>query len=175
MTAGARDDIRIISTDDAHVASFHACLDAVARERRFLALVEAPLVEAMRGFVRSLVDSGGIQVLAVDADGTVVGWCDIVRHGLEGFRHTGHLGMGVLPPCRGRGVGRSLALAAIERAWAAGLERVELEVFASNEPALRLYQKLGFVVEGLKRRARKIDGRSDDLIVMALLRDPGWP
>lgn len=44
-----------------------------------------------------------------------------------------------------------------------------VEVFASNVPAIALYQTLGFVTEGTKRRARKLDGEYDDNIVMALL------
>ena len=79
--------------------------------------------------------------------------------------------MGLLPHVRGQGLGRRLAEAAIERAWADGLERIELEVFGSNFPAMNLYQRLSFVVEGVKRRARKLDGVHDDIIIMALLRE----
>ena len=43
-----------------------------------------------------------------------------------------------------------------------GMERVDLEVFASNEAAIALYPKFGFVVEGMKKRARKLDGKYDD-------------
>lgn len=45
--------------------------------------------------------------------------------------------------------------------------RVELEVFASNTAAIALYEKLGFVVEGRKSRARKVDGAYDDDLIMA--------
>jgi len=48
------------------------------------------------------------------------------------------------------------------------LERIELEVFASNAPAIKLYEKVGFVVEGVKQKARKLDDIYDDLIEMAL-------
>ena len=58
--------------------------------------------------------------------------------------------MGLLPDARGKGLGERLARAAIGRAWAEGLERVELEVFASNERAIGLYRKLGFITEGVK-------------------------
>jgi RimJ/RimL family protein N-acetyltransferase len=60
--------------------------------------------------------------------------------------------------------------AAITAGWEAGLERIELEVFASNTRAFALYEKLGFVTEGVKRRARKLDGQYDDNVLMALLR-----
>lgn len=77
--------------------------------------------------------------------------------------------MGVLKEYRGQGIGERLAQTALERARAIGLERVELDVYASNAAAIRLYEKLGFVVEGVHRRARKLDGQYDDLVSMALL------
>jgi RimJ/RimL family protein N-acetyltransferase len=165
------DSIRIVPTAEEYAESLHACLDSVARERIHLALVEAPPIEAVRGFVRALVSGLGVQFLAVDESNEVVGWCDIVRKPLEGFRHSGQLGMGVASRARGAGLGRRLAIATIEGAWATGLERIELEVFASNERALQLYRTLGFVEEGVRRRARKLDGVYDDNILMALLRD----
>jgi len=163
------EDIRIVPTDEQYVASLHLALDTIARERRYLILLEAPPVDAVRGFIRALVGGAGVQVLAIDAAETVVGWCDIIKSQPEGFRHTGRLGMGVLQRFRGKGIGRELAAAAIERAWSLGLTRIELEVFASNEPAVSLYRSLGFAVEGVKRRARVLDGVSDDIVVMALL------
>jgi RimJ/RimL family protein N-acetyltransferase len=51
----------------------------------------------------------------------------------------------------------------------AGIERIELEVLASNTAAIRLYEKVGFVHEGVKRRARHLDGAWDDNVMMALL------
>ena len=77
--------------------------------------------------------------------------------------------MGVQKDYRGQGIGERLALAALQRAREVGLERVELDVYASNGPAIRLYEKLGFVTEGIHRRARKLNGQVDDLISMALL------
>lgn len=83
--------IKIVRTAESYAEGFHSCLDAVARERRHIALVQAP-----------------------------------------------------------------------------PLERIELDVFASNKPAIALYEKLGFTREGIKRGARKIDGVSDDVVLMAL-------
>ena len=59
-------------------------------------------------------------------------------------------------------------IATLQGAREKGLERVELEVFASNRPAIRLYESLGFVVEGIKRRGRKLDGAYDDVLEMTL-------
>ena len=164
-------EIRIVPTADEYAEGFHQCLDSVARERRHLAFLEAPPLDAVRGFMRGLAAGAGIQVLAIDETNAVVGWCDIIPNSREGFRHCGQLGMGVLARVRGAGIGRRLAVAAIDRAKARGLERVELEVFESNDRAVALYRALGFSVEGVKRRARKLDGAYYDVLAMALIDD----
>ncbi|MET9513966.1 GNAT family N-acetyltransferase [Streptomyces sp. NPDC002994] len=46
--------------------------------------------------------------------------------------------------CRGQGLGRALLLLAEREALAAGTERIGLNVFADNTPALRLYESLGY-------------------------------
>lgn len=163
------DDIRILPTTDAHVEGFSRCVDAVARERKYIGFIEGPPEEASRAFVRGLLEGGGVHLVAVDASGAVVGWCDVQRAPFEGFRHTGRLGMGLLPEARGKGLGRRLMQAAIHAARERGMERIELEVFASNTRAIRLYESAGFVHEGVKRRARKLDGEYDDNVMMALL------
>jgi ribosomal protein S18 acetylase RimI-like enzyme len=163
------DEILIVPTGEKYAESFNAVVDAVARERRYIGFVEGPSLESTREFVRGILGGAGVQLLAVKANDVVVGWCDIVRNPHEGFRHVGRLGMGLLPDYRGRGLGRQLVARAVGAARQAGIERVELEVFASNERAIALYRAFGFVTEGVKRRARKLDGQYEDNVFMALL------
>ncbi|MFO7696500.1 MAG: GNAT family N-acetyltransferase [Anaerolineae bacterium] len=165
------DELRIVPIVEEHIAGFQRCLDVVARERRYLALVEAPPIESVAVFVRRNIAEGYPQFVAV-LDGEVVGWCDIIPIPTEGFTHCGRLGMGVLPAHRGRGIGRSLLEHTVARAREIGLERVELEVYASNTEALQMYESAGFVTEGVKRGARKIDGTVDDVIEMVLFLTP---
>ncbi len=51
------------------------------------------------------------------------------------------------------------------------LNRVVLHVFADNGRAIRTYEKLRFVREGVLRQGAFIAGRYVDVVVMALLRD----
>ncbi|HEY4201208.1 MAG TPA: GNAT family N-acetyltransferase [Devosiaceae bacterium] len=53
--------------------------------------------------------------------------------------------MGLLADYRARGIGRALLEATLDDAFARGFERVALEVFAGNERAVRLYEKVGFL------------------------------
>src|SRR3954451_7206118 len=147
-------DLRIVPSQPRYLPSFQATLDVVARERRFLILLEAPTLDGIQQFVAGNLQAGGAQFFAVDEDEQVVGWCDINRHQREGYRHSGALGIGLLPSYRGRGVGARLTAAAIGAARLNGIERIELEVWASNARAIALYRQLGFVEEGVRRRAR---------------------
>ncbi len=54
--------------------------------------------------------------------------------------------VGIVPEHRGLGLGRSLVQAALHGFRASGLIHISLEVTAANEPAVRLYQSLGFRV-----------------------------
>lgn len=164
--------IELRRTQPADVESFRACFDAVARERRWLARVEAPPLDEVRGWVSAGLARGMVQWLALDG-ARVVGWCDISPHPLEGFRHGGELGMGVLDGYRERGLGGRLLAAALGEARQRGLARIALEVYAGNARACALYRRFGFREEGVKRSARILDGRGEDIVCMALwLRDP---
>ena len=57
---------------------------------------------------------------------------------------------------------------AIDAAKDFGMEKIELEVYTSNLPAIKLYEKRGFILEGIKKKVRKLDGEYFDLKIMAL-------
>lgn len=86
-------------------------------------------------------------------------------------RHVGQIGMAVRDDWQGKGVGTALMGAAIDLAerWL-NLSRLELDVYTDNEPAIRLYQKFGFVIEGTLVAFAFRDGQYVDAYVMARLR-----
>src|SRR5712672_4563110 len=65
---------RQIRIDDTE--GFRAAVDVVARERRYLALLEAPPPEQERAFVKRNVEHGYPQIVALMGD-RVVGWCNV--------------------------------------------------------------------------------------------------
>ena len=86
-------------------------------------------------------------------------------------RHVGIIGISVTDTWQGKGVGKALMQACVDLAdkWL-NLTRLELEVFADNETAIRLYEQFGFQHEGLLRQHAFRDGRLVDSIVMGRLR-----
>ena len=52
---------------------------------------------------------------------------------------------------RGKGFGKQMLLKLLEEGSAMGVEAFTLEVRKSNAPAIGLYEKLGFVTEGVRK------------------------
>ena len=151
-----------------HAAGFHACLDAVAKEKRYLAQTQALPVARIEGFVRDSVASDAVQFVALDG-ASVVGWADIFPAWADAVKHVGSLGMGLLEGYRGQGIGERLLRACLTKAMVKGITRVELEARADNERAIRLYQRAGFLPEAVKRNAMRFDGVYYDAVQMSIL------
>ena len=159
---------QVVPIERRHIAGFREVLDGVARERRWLAFLEAPSPARVRRFVLDSLRAGNPQFVAVDGD-RVVGWCDVTRRSHETLRHSGSLGMGVAASHRGIGVGTALLRETVEAACARGLKRVDLLVREDNVAAIALYRHHGFETEGRLRRYLVVDGTAYDALQMARL------
>lgn len=107
---------------------------------------------------------------AFDGAGRLVGVAGFYRHKHLKLRHMGVVwGMYVDPSERGRGVGRALLSALVERAAGLeGLERIALDVVVGVEAARRLYLSQGFRPYAVEERAMKKDGVYYDLEHMVI-------
>ncbi len=158
----------IVPIADEHIEGFAAVVDSVARERQYLSFLEGPPVDRVRDFVSRNRQSDLPHFVAL-VDGRVVGWCDVSSLERPVFAHAGLLGMGVDAAFRGNGIGHALLRSVLESAKARGLTRIELAVREKNLPALALYRKVGFRVEGIKHKGVRLDGEYENLISMAVL------
>lgn len=158
----------MIPIAEEHIEGFRAVVDAVARERIYIAALEAYPLEEMLRFFQKSIPARHPQFIALAGE-HVIGWCFISPLIPALFAHCGVLAMGILDGYRGHGIGEALMRAALDAAKATGLTRVELTVREHNLRAKRLYEKMGFVVEGVKRCGVRLDGEYEDLICMAKL------
>jgi ribosomal protein S18 acetylase RimI-like enzyme len=161
---------RVVPMSEEYIDGFRAVLDSVARERRYLTFLEAPPLEEARRFVRRNIREGYVQYVALVED-KVVGWCDALPIDRPTRAHTGVLGIGVLAEFRARGIGTALIRETLKKARASGLTRIELSVREGNASVIGLYERFGFVHEGVQRKAIRMDGKYENLICMGLLLD----
>ena len=110
-------------------------------------------------------------LLVAERDGTVVGTGGLHPVSLPQQvrrRHVAMLGISVAPEAQGQGVGAALMQAMCDYAdrWL-GLLRIELTVYVDNAPAIALYRKFGFEMEGRFRGYAMRDGRLVDAFSMA--------
>lgn len=169
-----RDAVTIRPSRPEDFEAWFLLFEEVAAEGRWIG-AEAPVDRdwARRSFERH-----------VDADTSVMLLAE--SHG----QHLGHLGVTLAGGCadigmmvrighRGRGIGSALLDAGIEWARAKTAHKVTLLVWPHNEPAIALYEKYGFVVEGrLARHWRRRNGQLWDAVPMGLVLDttsPGSP
>lgn len=134
----------------------------------------------MADIVRSFAETPGAAMLtawtapAGDAAAEPVGEAVLIPGRLARTRRTATVGVGVLAAHWGRGLGRALMAEIEARARRAGLRRLELTVVAPNSRAMAMYDRLGYVREGVKRRSVELPEHGwVDETLMAKLLDAG--
>jgi ribosomal protein S18 acetylase RimI-like enzyme len=161
-------NFEIVSITEEHIEGFWSAVDSVARERKYLAFLEGPPINTTRDFVLENIRGNWPHVVAI-YEGKIIGWCDVTTLDRPVFAHIGVLGMGVLAAYRGQGIGRALISIALNKARLKGLTRIELTVREKNLSAIALYEKFGFVAEGIHKNGVCIDGKYENHVFMALL------
>jgi len=154
-------EIRPLTPADAE-ALWKLRLTALETEpRAFSASPEAnhmPNVEAVAENLRA----GGNDSFIVGAfdSGQLVGMAGLHREQRPKLRHKARIwGVFVLSTHRGKGIGRAMMAAILERARElAGLRQIQLTVAATQVPARQLYVELGFKPFGFEREALCVDG-----------------
>lgn len=98
-----------------------------------------------------LVAVDGEQVLGYIGSQSVLGEADMMN-------------LAVSPDARGKGIGEKLVRSLIEQLLANDVYRLTLEVRVSNDPAIKLYEKLGFTQIG--RRPNYYYRPKEDALIM---------
>lgn len=122
-------------------------------------------------WTKGQMNTNGEDVLFIIAkvDGKIVGNLDLVRYGKwPKTDHVRYLDMAVIDGFRSIGIGNALMEYSIAWARSKNLEKIILEVFSTNERAIKLYTKMGFVMEGTNRKSVMLSAVKVDIIQMGL-------
>jgi len=103
------------------------------------------------------------------ADGRLIGSCQL--NGIHPVHRSAELQIRIgEADARGRGFGTDATRLLLRFGFdELDLHRIYLQVFATNEPARRLYERVGFRSEGVLREAAWIADEWVDVVLMAIL------
>ncbi|GAB6283753.1 MAG: hypothetical protein STSR0008_25580 [Ignavibacterium sp.] len=124
-------------------------------------------VESTTNYLKKILESDGSFALLCFDGKEVVGSIDMIRKTRIEEQHVGSFGMCVLNNYRGQGIGTRL----LERLEEICIEenkikKIEFEVFSNNAIGLKLYRKMNYEVEGIKKKSIIKDGNEIDMIMM---------
>lgn len=160
--------IREASLEDAaRLVGLHEQLD---RESKFMLFEpgERVLSESrQREIILSFRESGNSNLFIAEADKHIVGHLTVVGGQVKRIRHRGHVVIGILREFTGQGIGQQLFQAMEKWRSVSGLTRLELTVMTHNANAIKLYQRMGFEIEGTKNKSIVLEGAYVDEYYMA--------
>ncbi len=119
---------------------------------------------SLEAFKTELKDNEYARYLCLELEGQVIGYM-----GLWFILDEGHItNIAITPNHRGQHWGELLMRSVMEEMVEQGMERMTLEVRASNYPAQSLYKRLGFAIAGV-RKGYYVDTGEDAMIMWAEL------
>ncbi|MEK3835438.1 MULTISPECIES: GNAT family N-acetyltransferase [unclassified Paenibacillus] len=127
--------------------------------------------EGFRSLIAADMASGTNLFLVAEVQDRLAGFARCEGSPLRRLAHQAEFGVGVLQEFWGYGIGRSLLEQSIGWADTISLDKLSLKVLERNDKGIRLYESLGFEVEGVLRRDKRLaDGQFYSTIVMGRLR-----
>lgn len=158
--------VRSARPDDAEV--WIANTNAIGSEQVYL--MTERFVRSVEEIRAQFQDAGPRAALwlVAEVDSKVVGGANFRRGNWSKNAHTADSGAAIRKEYRGLGIGEALMRAGLEWAQSVGIRKLKLGVFATNDRAIALYRKLGFVEEARLKGEVILDGRPVDEILMAL-------
>ena len=112
------------------------------------------------------IESRKIISVVADVGGRIVGNSSVTRGSYQDTRFHGGLGVAVSRKFRDLGIGVEMMRTLVKESRRAGLESLELEVFANNPRAIHVYDKTGFKQTGRIPKKMLRSGKFIDSIIM---------
>ena len=159
------------TTDDAEAIIDYSKALFASTDQLLTSLEEYDItIDAEKQWIRNLNNNPNAFLRVAVLNGEIVGMLFFVPNTKKKNKHTGEFGVNVSDKHQGQGIGKILVETLLD--WAREnphIEKVYLEVFATNKRAIDLYGKLGFIQEGRYRNAvKQSTGEYVDVIRMCI-------
>jgi len=100
-------------------------------------------------------------------DGKIVGYIEGVIGSFNRNKHSIHFNIGILKAFTGRHLGELLISSLEAETIKIGIERIDLSVFTYNHNAIKLYKRIGYLIEGTKFNSFKVGEKKVDEFIMS--------
>ena len=180
---------RTITIRAAHphdAAALATLQQAIYKEEHWFVGDGAPAAEALSRRLRFMDEHMSLYAVALPATATrpeqspgilgklkadvrpqvICGWLELHRHHPEKLQHVAVLTLAVHKDWRQQGVAKQLLAYGYRWARQVGVEKISLNVRASNSAAIHLYETEGFAYEGRERKHIRLNGAYEDNIIM---------
>lgn len=128
------------------------------------------IVEKQRMQLEMIEKQENATILLAEEKGELIGYLITIGGTAQRKKHTAYVVIGVLDQHKGKGIGTALFEQLDKWAIVHGIVRLELTVVTQNEAGVSLYKKMGFEVEGIKRKSFLVKEQFLDEFYMAKIR-----
>ncbi|HWE75414.1 MAG TPA: GNAT family N-acetyltransferase [Stellaceae bacterium] len=170
--------ITVAAPGEADVPALIALINTLAAERNQLFIQPVDPISGRKlvsVHLAAIAASGNEVVLVARDRDQLVGLITGMRGDHPARRGVVEIGIGVRASHRSQGVGFALMMALERWAREAGCHRLSLRVVTRNTPAIALYRKAGFAVEGMLEATAILDGLRIDELQMGKTLGPTAP
>lgn len=108
-------------------------------------------------------------ILVAEIDESLVGYMMVIAGTANRNKHSAYIVIGISVAFRGQGIGKALFKSLNDWSIENKLHRLELTVMSNNTAAIVLYEKAGFIKEGVKKDSLFVNGQYVDEYYMAKL------
>lgn len=151
---------------DIDARKFYDCLKIIDSETNFMMFEPDERVWNEERISKNLKDENNL-VLGVIDDEKIVGFLTAQRGVFRRIRHTAYIVIGIQKNYCNRKLGTKLFQMLDDWAIENKIIRLELTVVCENKGAIRLYEKSGFTIEGIKKNTMYVNGKYVDEYMMA--------
>ncbi|MCM3586717.1 GNAT family N-acetyltransferase [Mesobacillus maritimus] len=126
-------------------------------------------VEQQKKWIKSMQNQENSTIIVAEKDNHLLGYLLVIGGSAKRNQHSAYIVIGILKKYRGQGNGKKLFAYLDKWATEHKIHRLELTVVKDNESGVKLYKRMGFKIEGLKKHSLFIEGRFRDEYYMAKL------
>lgn len=119
--------------------------------------------------IREVLGNDKSLLLVAEDEGELVGYLMAAGRNIRRIAHCVHISIGILQSHTGKGIGTRMFEELEMWAGQNRIHRLELTVMENNVLGRKLYKKMGFELEGIKRHSLYVDGEYIDDIYMSKL------